>query len=60
MRIGGWWVVVGEGGRGHVCCEGSDWRNKTGRTDGWTGNGGMDDGGRMDVLMLPTKLYMLL
>lgn len=33
---------------------------KTGRTDGWTDNGGMDDGGRMDVLMLPTKLYMLL
>jgi hypothetical protein len=33
--------------------------NQTNRADGRL-DGAMDDGGRMDVLMLPTKLYMLL
>lgn len=44
MRIGGWWVLVGD----ELGCDGKE-EPKTGRTEG-----------RMDVLMLPTKLYMLL
>lgn len=50
MRIGGWWVLVGD----ELGREGRN-QNPGGRKAGW-----MDDGGRMDVLMLPTKLYMLL